>query len=121
MTDFTTWPDTAHRYFNEHRVDYASTGSSIDLYRRSWQGEQVQVAHIQLVADEAAEDMEIPGDDSDPQSQLRVLQLKLKEHRLPTLLTLLGTPGWKRVFVNEQSDYWAIRLYSGFGSGVPEP
>lgn len=117
---FIDLPDTGSRFFNEHDVFYGSVGASIDLYRRDWQGKQALVAHIELVGDGRSEVMNIPGDDDDPDSHLRPLQLMLHEGRLGPLLTLLATPGWKRIFVNEETDAWWIRVYSGFGTGTAE-
>lgn len=113
-----SWPDTAVRYFNEYDVNYESTGTSIELYRRDWEGLRKQVAHIEFVAESDPEDVEIPGDDSDPNSQERVMELKIREGRLATLLNVLSTPGWKRIFGNEDSNFWRIRVHSGYGPGV---
>lgn len=115
---FVDLPDSGERYFNEHDVHYGSHGAMIDLYRRDWQGRQVHVARVELVADSEDEVMYIPGDDDDPDSHLRALELKLRERRFETILALLGTPGWKRIFVNEETDAWWIRLYSGYGTGT---
>lgn len=112
---FDPTPDTGTRHFNEYQLHYGSDSRSIALFRRGWHGQRIQVAQIAFIADSDSERTHIPGDDEDPNSHLRVLELEIHGSRLGDVLAILGLPGSKSVFVNEQSDVWSITVDHGSG------
>lgn len=94
-------PDTGERRFDHYAVAWSTQGLVIELSEGERLMAVLQSAEVPSVL--------LPGDDSDPDSQLRVIEVQARPERLESALTILASiEGTGLFFGNEESGFWSL-------------